>query len=246
VSQDRPPGGPPVLASARDILARHRPAPVNIAGKKDSPGPTPPPPSPGPDPIPVTLAFETLAEARAYVAAGLDRGVDCPCCGQRAQRYLRRMYAANASWLIALVRKYEVTQDWVHIKDPALPSIGGDYGKCRWFGLIVPAPHEIRGSNKKSSGLWRPTHEGIEYVFGKRTIPRAVIVFNDRAEGFVGPQTSIIEALGRKFDWYQLMSGFLARDIAAADRQAYVDAQDEHNPDLGDGQGRRWADPGRL
>ncbi len=185
--------------NARDLLARLRPPTPgqdNIAGNN----------------VQVLPVFGSLAEAQAFVKSGLDKGVDCPCCGQRAQRYLRRMYATNASWLIALVRRHELTQDFVHINE--IVQTGGDYSKARFWDLCSPAPHETKGSNRKSSGLWRPTPKGIAYVHAQITIPRAAIVFNNAVEGFVGPEVSIIEALGRHFDYYQLMEGFQAKDVA--------------------------------
>jgi hypothetical protein len=44
--------------------------------------------------------FVLLDDAKAELEAKLDEGVECPCCGQLAKRYERKLYSTMARQLI--------------------------------------------------------------------------------------------------------------------------------------------------
>jgi hypothetical protein len=148
----------------------------------------------------------SLGEARAYVRERLDVGVECPCCGQYAKRYVRKLNSGMARVLIRLCslsrgdRPWESA--WVSIKK--LEMVSREVHKLAYWGLVVTDENE--DSTKHSSGSWKPTDKGYEFVWGRVTVPERVILFDGQVEGFEGEETPIWEALGKKFDYQELMS----------------------------------------
>jgi len=154
------------------------------------------------EPVLPPAVFSTLADAQAFVQARMEDGVHCPCCSQFVKVYSRSMYADMAVWLIQLVRAYEKTGDFVHVT--TTDARGGDYGKLRFWSAVE---QDINvDTNKKSSGRWRPTKIGIDFAYGRRTLSKKVLIFDNKAIGFTGPEISIREALGERFDYFTLMS----------------------------------------
>ena len=144
-----------------------------------------------------------------YVTTNLDKGVVCPCCGQFAKRYRRSIHAQMAAWLICLVRVWEREQDWVDVK--TLPARGGDYGKLVLWGLarLRPNPND---PSKRTSGLWLPTTTGVEFAHRRLRISKYVYVYNGAVDtragagGFDDPLIDVVEALGERFDYEELMN----------------------------------------
>lgn len=150
-----------------------------------------------------TSGFETLAEAQEYVRIKSQDGVHCPCCSQYVRVYSRSMYAEMARWLVLLVREHERTGDWVHAADTG--ARGGDYAKLKAWKLVE---QDINvDTNKAASGRWRPTREGIDFVHGRTKVRKKALFFDAKVMGFEGPEVSIIDALGKKFNYAELMAG---------------------------------------
>jgi hypothetical protein len=110
----------------------------------------------------------------------------------------RHMSRPQALYLIALYRKRE----WVHVvtdmKDESTAS-RGDWAKLRFWGLIEEKPNTDK--KKKSSGYWRLTDLGKQFVRGEISVPR-VKVFRDGMVVETSEElVSITEALGEPFDY---------------------------------------------
>jgi hypothetical protein len=113
--------------------------------------------------------------------------------------------------IIWLVQEYERTQDWVRSPgavntDREVPyKLRGDFGSLsRWY-LTEPRPNA--DPSKKDSGFYKPTPHGIKFVNGEVEIARGVYTYNDIGFRFTDETLDIREALGKKYDYDELMKG---------------------------------------
>lgn len=192
--------------------------------------PTPPAP-PVPPPLPASDPPEvTVREARQVVYARLETGSSCPCCGQYARMYRRPLYDKMAAWLIWCVQAYDPEEaPWLHVNEgPVLQNRkgGGDFAKLAHWGLIEEQPRSDDADHKRSSGYWRPTERGIAFAHGQIEVPSHVFLYDNRVQrqvgvdGFSPDNVSIFAALGKRFDYAELM-GIGRRE--AADRLAQLE-----------------------
>ena len=148
--------------------------------------------------------MRTLEEAQEEVQeilASEKLGI-CPCCAQNVWKYRSRIYAPMAVALCDLVRIFKSTNYWVHVKELRGYNGGGDFAKLVRWGLIFQKANEDSG--KRSSGCWMPTQKGIDFVERKITVVKYLLCFNNTVLGEAGKQVSIIDALGRKFNYSEL------------------------------------------
>lgn len=162
----------------------------------------------------------TLRQVQRVLADNLDHGTVCRCCGQYAKRYRRKLTSGLAYALIYIHRGVKdggpwMRGDWIHVEDhfkagphhgnPA--PRGGDYAKLRYWGLLQKkAVRRDDGSSR--GGLWKVTEKGRDFIQGLLlTVPSYAIVYNGICEGLGGREIRIDRALGRKFDYTELMLG---------------------------------------
>ena len=153
-----------------------------------------------------TPVFRTLVDARAYVRANRGEGVECPCCDQYARVYERSLNYAMARFLIWLVKAYESCARWWSVNDGPLIQNrkgGGDFAKMEHWGLIISCPNE--DSTKRMSGFWRPTKRGIDFVYRRIQVPVRIHLYHNQVVGWSPEMTTVVEALGKKFDYAELM-----------------------------------------
>ena len=148
----------------------------------------------------------SLAEARAYVRAGLDVGVTCPCCRRFAKRYARKLNSGMARALISLATCKPNKEGWRSIRDVVRRlRVSPEMSKLRWWGLVEDKPH-IAGA-KRASGLWRLTDKGAEFLHGRSRVQSHAVVSNNELERLEGEPVAIWDALGEKFNYLELMAG---------------------------------------
>lgn len=143
---------------------------------------------------------QLLSEARAEVFARIDEGSACPCCDQHVKVYARPLYNVMGAWLIWAARCGET----VHVREgPAVR--GGDFAKLVHWGLM-----EAVGGAR--TGRWDVTHLGHAFVAGEIKVPSHVYLYNGRIwrrsgdDGFSSKLVSILDVLGTKFDYAELMA----------------------------------------
>lgn len=129
-----------------------------------------------------------------------DKGCHCPNCGRFAKVYRRKLNSTTAKQLISLYRSGG-GEEFIHSKNFVVGTGVGDLTKAKYFGLLESAHNE--DETKKTSGLWRLTDEGIDFVLGRKF----VLIYNDTVQGFSQEQVSIEQSLGSEFDYQQLMRG---------------------------------------
>lgn len=152
---------------------------------------------------------EELSDLREFVFNNLDKGLACPCCGQFAKRYKRRLNSGMAYMLCILVQIFNRNGgEWVHIQELSGARVAtgsADFAKLRYWKLISAKINE--DETKRCSGLWKPTEKGRYFVLGRTRMPTYSIVYNKMFHGFQGEEITIHEALGNHFNYEELMRG---------------------------------------
>ncbi len=155
---------------------------------------------------------DTLDEARKMVAAQRTNpeGVVCPCCGQLAKIYKRKLNSTMTRALVLIYQYFEIPpsrrEEWFHgPSHPVWSASGGDAAKLRHWGLIEARPGE-RPDGSTHTGFFRITDKGRDFVLGKLRVPHHVLLFNQELFGFSFETTDVYEALGDKFNYGELMS----------------------------------------
>lgn len=159
----------------------------------------------------------TVSEARAIINKRLrDKEIrkkyseDCGMCGRRIQTYKRQISNTMARELIAL---YHLTRrnpnDCYHYYRHFKGHSFGDFSLMEQLGFVIRAPQEIPANErkKKTSGFWRITDRGIDFVLRKITVPQHMWTYNKKIVDFEGPEVDIVFCLGKEFDYAKLMAG---------------------------------------
>lgn len=156
--------------------------------------------------------FPTLDEVREKVLKAARRGkVDCPVCKKNVHIYPRILNGNMVRFLISLCVKCQ-NGSWVH--HSRLAYTGRDYSYLSHFGLAESRREVDEGSGARTSGYWRPTDKGKQFVFNNVKSPRHVIIYNNRVLGYASDTVDVRTALGKKFSYTELMKEFAAdKDI---------------------------------
>lgn len=150
--------------------------------------------------------FDTLLQAKANLEANLDKGGACPCCGQHAQRYRRKLNSGMARALVEIWLRQKNTRRWVRVEVlVAALRVSPELGKLRWWGLVETKEND--DAKKRTSGSWRLTEKGQAFLRDLVKVPSHAVVFNNQLERLEGKEIGIREALGSKFDYAELMAG---------------------------------------
>jgi len=148
----------------------------------------------------------TLAEAKEWLLGQIESGqiVRCPCCTQDAKMYQRAITSEGARVLIDMYQTDR--QDWVHAASMKSYK-GGDAVKPRYWGLIEKM-EGTRPDGSTRNGYWRLTDLGRRFVEGTYSPPAWVWTYDEElVAGPSGPPRGIREAVGRKFNYEDLMAG---------------------------------------
>ena len=150
----------------------------------------------------------SLVDAKEWLNARIYEGAPCPCCGQFARVYRRKLNVGLACWLIWLVKRHLATiravghdEVWHDVRDSDVR--GGDYGKLIHWRLVVQKENE--DETKRTSGMWQPTARGVEFACHNSTEPSHVYLYNNQVIGWSDKQFSISDALTKKFNYSELM-----------------------------------------
>jgi len=161
-------------------------------------------------PVATTPASQTLAQARAttWTAAHVN-GVVCPCCDQFVKVYARPLNSIMARILIVLYhRDNSGPRGAYHHLQAVAASVGhhgGEGAKLVYWGLAVE--ERMRREDGGRAGQWAITDAGRAFVERHTTVPRYAVVYNGQLQRMEGPEVSIVDALGARFDYDDLMRG---------------------------------------
>jgi len=160
----------------------------------------------------VDVIPKTLEEARALVEQvkeGKLEAFDCPCCEQRCELYPRVLYTRMARFMIQLVKVWERTEDWVNVRHNPIfraTTVNGDYGYLPFWGLAVQKPNDS-DPTKNKSGFWKPTPLGVKFVYNMVSVSRCAYIYNNEVQFWDDRKVFITDALGKKFNYQELMEG---------------------------------------
>ena len=149
-----------------------------------------------------------LEEAKAWLRDRVDDGERCPCCGQLAKVYKRRMTAFTARAMIAMYRHHR--DDYVQMPDLIrrhLPNqTQGGYATLGLYWQLIEEEKQRRPDGGRA-GWWKLTEDGVRFVRGELTVPRYARIYDSRLLSYEGDMISIRETLGTNFDYDALMRG---------------------------------------
>ncbi len=142
----------------------------------------------------------TLAQARDLLRELVVEGVHCPCCTRYAKVYKRTINSGMAQSLIVMYRTNGL--QWQHVPTTVGRS-SAEEGKLAYWGLIEG---EIeRRPDGGRPGVWRVTEKGKSFLECWTTVKKYATVYDGRVLDISGPEISIVDALGKKFNYRELM-----------------------------------------
>lgn len=144
----------------------------------------------------------TIAQGKAWLRAKLSTGAPCPLCTQHAQTYRRKINSGMARSLIHMYRT--AGTGWVHVK--VIGAGSREEGKLAYWGLVEEQLGT--GLHGGRAGYWRVTHKGVAFIRKEIRVPKYARIYNGKVVGFDhAGGTDIIEALGTRFDYDDLLKG---------------------------------------
>lgn len=138
---------------------------------------------------------KTWLKERAVKEGGL-----CPVCNRFTKIYRRQITSSMARFLIEFWQEHE-DFDYHHVFKNYRKC--GDYAKLSYWGLL-----EARGDRpdrKKTSGYWRLTRRGYDFIYGRVEVSKFARVYDSHVLGLDGPRVSIRDCLADRFDYDELM-----------------------------------------
>lgn len=150
--------------------------------------------------------METILEAKRYLRENFGKGCSCPACGQTVKLYKRKL---NSGMSIVLYYMYRYGNGFVHVKE-LLREKGlknnHDWTLLKYWGLIQELDNIPNESGTKSSGHWRITDKGIDFIFRNLSVQKHILIYNNKFQGFSNDNTNFKESLGDDFNFNELMS----------------------------------------
>jgi len=107
-----------------------------------------------------------------------------------------------------LIRLYRLggAIDYYHVSELGVSGTGGEFAQLQRWGLIEDMRNE--DTKKRKSGWWRLTDFGVKFVTDEIRVAAYCDTYNMRTLGFSDETTSIREALGKRFNYTEMM-GYL-------------------------------------
>ena len=192
---------------------------------------TPPSGQRAADPFGYADGAVSLAEERDRLRAVILDGTRCRCCRRRVQLYRRTLGAGMAVALLSFFRASENLpahhDGFLHAEDTfkedrrISSAARGDFTKLRHWGLIEKAEGE-REDGSPRNGHYRMTERGRMFCQRRLHVRPAVYEYNGEVypppAGADDTPVDIVDALGKRFDYAELMTGVVVREARAAKR----------------------------
>ena len=148
---------------------------------------------------------DTLQEARQAVQEDCEKGIKCPCCDQFVKMYKRKL---NSGMALTLIRIYRYAPfGWIHVKNFLREHKyrdNQDWTRMANWGLIKERAGKPEHGGK-TYGEWRLTEKGRQFARNEISVPKRILLYNNRFLGFDDETTTIVESLGNHFNYRELM-----------------------------------------
>jgi hypothetical protein len=157
----------------------------------------------------------TLSYARQWLTAHVQDGASCPCCTQFAKVYARTITSSMA-YALVMIYKRPVTEgesEYFHVPDYLSrvcklgpTTRGGDWAKLVAWGLLEER-EGVRDDGSSRTGFYKITDLGKSVARGEVAVPKHALIYNGTLLRLDDTKSvTISEALGKKFDYSELMS----------------------------------------
>ncbi len=159
-----------------------------------------------------TDANVQVLKTALFTPEHLKKGTSCRVCNQHVQMYRYKINGKAAKCLISLfwLDVQSPSKIWFHVEsDIGVAGTSGHWAKLRHWELIEEMPKDQNDKEKKTSGYWKITPKGRDFVRGTIKLPIYVKLYNHSSYGYDtagGKLSSIQEALGNKFNYHELMN----------------------------------------
>lgn len=152
----------------------------------------------------------TVNEAKDLVSKNIQKGCECPVCGQGVKMYQRPINASMAYALI-LIHKHAGTE-WVHVErllrsiEGVPSSVRADFHKLRFWNLLDVQPGQ-RDDGNPHKGIYRVTELGRLFLEGTLTVMSPLRIYNNQSYGYTenAKAVNIHQALGKKFNYEKIV-----------------------------------------
>lgn len=146
----------------------------------------------------------------------LEKGAICPTCGQFARIYRKRRVTGSMAFGLILIYHYSLTLEdsfsFIKVDDVfnhnpkvrSVTQVTGEFPKLRHWSLIKKNDG-LRDDGSSRTNLYRITEPGIRFVLDQVMITKYATIYNDTPLEFWGPQVTIRDCLGKKFNYRELM-----------------------------------------
>lgn len=156
---------------------------------------------------------QTVHEAKKWLQGMMNTGATCPCCGQYAKLYRRKITSTMAKCLVMIHRFFQANKvQFIHVPNFLVKFkndgsvAGGDVAKLKHWGLLEPVVNErMDGSNR--AGFYKITQLGKDWVDGNVSVPKYAYIYNQKLYKLSEEKVFIKDALGDRFDYRELMRG---------------------------------------
>jgi hypothetical protein len=135
-------------------------------------------------------------------------GAICPCCDRFGKVYARSInnsMATTLRWMYDYA-KIHGSDTWINMRtDSPIESVAScEYARLVWWHVIEKKPIDVV-SKKKSTGIYRITKLGIDFIEGRALIPKNIFLHNDELLGESEEMTDFVSCLKDSFDYQKLM-----------------------------------------
>jgi hypothetical protein len=135
-----------------------------------------------------------------------QKGYFCECCGKFVKEYRRKLNANMALALVVLFKNKSF--GYVHIEkymiEKGYPR-SGDFSYLVHWGLIERLKAN-RTDGSSRNGYYKITGQGIAFADNKITVREAILIEDNKFNGFSGNEVNIKHCLGIKFNYEKLMA----------------------------------------
>lgn len=148
----------------------------------------------------------------------MSKGCKCPVCNQNVRLQKYTINAETAKCLIDLYKLNKKHPDkiWFHVAEDIKIgiSVSGAFAKLRHWGLIEQLPKNNTQVNKRTSGMWRITDKGMDFVLNRIKIEKFIKVYNQTFYGYDEEITdknkpiTITDAISTKFNYQELLKNY--------------------------------------
>lgn len=148
--------------------------------------------------------WSPLSVVKTWLQQRIDDGQSCPCCGQLAKVYRRKIHATMARDLVTAYRT--AGYEWFHLPTVLGGRHQGDFPKLAHWQLIEEMP-AVRDDGSPRAGWWRITPKGAAFVRDLARVQKYARIYNGQVLELTGDPVGIRDALGTRFRYDDLMAG---------------------------------------